>query len=137
MQLDLNDPKQAHVDERLRQDMIAWFTSVRPDGRPHSVAVWFLWDGTAFLLFSKPKNQKVVNIRQNANVVLALDDTKGGNDPIAFEGTAELLAAAPDALIQSYGEKYAALIQQFGWTTTSMLADYSQPIRITPTKRLG
>ncbi|MBA3823797.1 MAG: pyridoxamine 5'-phosphate oxidase family protein [Ktedonobacterales bacterium] len=137
MQLDLSDPKQAHIDERLRQNLIAWFTSVRPDGRPHSVAVWFIWDGTSFLMFSKPKNQKITNIRQNANVLLALDDTKNGDDPIVFEGTAELLDAAATVPTEAYAEKYATLIQQLGWKPDSMLAEYSQAVRITPTKRLG
>ncbi len=136
MQLDLTDPKQAHVDERLRQELIVWFTSVRPDGRPHSVAVWFVWDGTSFLIFSKPKNQKVVNISANANVLIALDDTKGGNDPIAFEGTATLVGDSAIDHAEAYLAKYNPLIQQFGWTPESMAADYSQAIRITPTKRL-
>ena len=38
---------------------------------------------------------------------------------------------------QEYIGKYGALIQQFGWTPESMAADYSQAIRVTPTKRLG
>jgi len=137
MQLDLNDPKQAHVDERLRQELIAWFTSVRPDGRPHSVPVWFVWDGTTVTMFSKPKNQKIVNISQNANVVLALDNTNAGNDPIAFEGTAALVPDTGLEHAQAYLDKYSGLIQQFGWTPASMAADYSQAIRITLTKRLG
>ncbi|HEY4383704.1 MAG TPA: pyridoxamine 5'-phosphate oxidase family protein, partial [Ktedonobacteraceae bacterium] len=65
--LDLTKERDAHINQRLQNDLIVWLTSVRPDGRPHSVAVWFLWDGEAFLLFSRPINQKVRNIQHNAN----------------------------------------------------------------------
>ncbi len=37
--LDLVNPEHAHVDERLRKNLIHWLSSVRPDGRPHLVYV--------------------------------------------------------------------------------------------------
>jgi PPOX class probable F420-dependent enzyme len=133
--MDMNDPKQAHVAERLRTNVIGWLTTVRPDGRPHSVPVWFLWDGTSIILFSKPKNQKLVNIRRNPNVLLALDDTKNGEDVIVVEGTAELLDQPDlDAILPGYSAKYNAIMQALGWTPEGILADYSQAIRITPTR---
>jgi len=78
--LDLTNPKDAHRDERLRKDPIIWLSSVRPDGRPHLVPVWFLWYGETILIFSQPNAQKIRNLRQNTNVILALDDTKDGDD---------------------------------------------------------
>jgi PPOX class probable F420-dependent enzyme len=137
MQLDLSDPKQAHIDERLRNNKIGWIISVRPDNRPHTAAVWYVWDGATILMFSKPKNQKVVNIRANPNVILALDDTNEGDDPIAFEGTAALVDDVSIDQTQAYLDKYGDQIREFNWTPQSMAADYSQAIRITPTKRLG
>jgi len=135
MFLDLNNPEQAHIDERLRSDIMIWLNSVRPDSRPHSVAVWFLWDGESFLIFSKPNNQKLRNIQQNLNVVLALDDTKGGSDVIAIEGKAELLPQKTlEIMDQLYIEKYANHIKNLGWVPESMAAEYSEVIRITPTK---
>lgn len=134
MFLDLNNPEQAHADQRLRSDIIVWLNSVRPDGRPHSVAVWFGWDGESFLIFSKPNNQKLRNIAHNSRVVLALDDTKDGEDVIAIEGIAELLPQKTiDIMDQSYIEKYADRMKAIGWAVSeSMAAEYSEPIRITP-----
>src|SRR5262245_19811046 len=37
--LDLTQPWEAHIDERLRSDPIIWLTSTRPDGRPHLVTI--------------------------------------------------------------------------------------------------
>ncbi len=138
MFLDLNNPQQAHIDQRLRSDIMIWLNSVRPDGRPHSVAVWFLWDGESFLIFSKPNNQKLRNIQHNPNVILALDNTRGGSDVIAVEGKAELLPQKTIAIMdQVYAAKYAGQIKNLGWVPQSMAAEYSEVIRITPTKLIS
>lgn len=135
MFLDLNNPKQAHIDQRLRSDIMIWLNSVRPNGSPHSVAVWFGWDGESFLIFSKPNNQKLRNIAHNPRVVLALDNTHGGSDVVAIEGTAELLPQKTlEVMDQSYAEKYARNIKNLGWVPESMAAEYSEVIRITPVK---
>ena len=133
--LDLNVAKDSHVDGRLRTELIAWLSTVRKDGRPHTVPVWFHWDGETILVFSQPDKVKVRNLRQNPHVTLAVDATKGGGDVVVLEGTAELLeepsaAVAPPA----YWEKYGAPIARFCWTPESMAADYSQAIRIRPVK---
>ena len=133
--LDLTQTKDAHIDERLRSNIIVWFNTVRADGRPHSVAVWFLWDGSQILIFSQPNKQKLRNLQHNPNVVLALDDTKNGDDVIVIEGKAELIDNAEvNTTLPAYAEKYTPLLNEMGWSPESMAADYSQAIRITPTK---
>ncbi|HEU5378382.1 MAG TPA: pyridoxamine 5'-phosphate oxidase family protein, partial [Ktedonobacteraceae bacterium] len=95
----------------------------------------FLWDGESFLIFSRPKNQKIYNIRQNPNVLLAVDDTRRGSDPITIEGTATLLAPGEaDTTAEAYVAKYGADIKRIGFTPASMAAEYSQAIRIVPTR---
>ncbi len=133
--LDLNKERDAHVDQRLRSDSIIWFTTVRRDGRPHTVPVWFLWDGSTFLIRSQPDNLKIRNLRTNPNVTLALDGTDDGSDVIAVEGRAELLAEPASNLnVPAYFEKYGPALQDMGQTAESMAQSYSQPIRVTPTK---
>ena len=133
--LDLSKKRDAHVNQRLHDDVIVWLTTVRPDGRPHSVAVWFLWDGETILIFSKPANQKIYNIQQNSNVLLAIDNTNNGADPITIEGQAELL---PDGDISTtlaaYVAKYGARMKGINYTPEQMAAAYSQGIRIVPTR---
>jgi hypothetical protein len=54
---------------------------------------------------------------------------------VIVEGTAELLDDPNMSVILSaYVEKYGAIIQSMGWTPATMAADYSQGIRVTPTK---
>ena len=137
--LDVKNARDAHIDERLRSNTMIWINTVRPDGRPHSAAVWFLWDGSKFFIFSMPNTQKVRNLRQNTNVVLALDDTKNGDDVIQVEGKAELLEnnSGVSATLPAFAAKYDQMFKSMGSTPEAMAAEYSQAIRITPTKFLA
>jgi PPOX class probable F420-dependent enzyme len=130
--LDLNDSKDAHIDQRLRAEPIIWLSSVRPDGRPHLVPVWFLWDGAAILIFSKPSAQKVRNLRHSPQVMLALDSADEGEDVVLLEGRAELLGDdAPRSTLPEYAEKYAALMARINITAESMADEFTQAIRVT------
>ena len=134
--LDVTTEWRQHAEQRLRSNIIAWLTTVGSDGRPYTVPVWFLWDGNLVLIFSQPQKQKIRNLRKNALVTLALDDTKQGDDVVIVEGTAELLVNPDISLttLPAYVEKYGALIQDMGMTPASLAADFSLGIRVTPTK---
>jgi PPOX class probable F420-dependent enzyme len=138
----------AHVEQRLRTDQIVWLITVRPDGRPHVVPVGFFWDGRTFLICSEPNTQKLRNLRHNPHVMLALDGTGNlGDDVVVVEGTAELLNETSLSILRAYPggtEKFDAWLQiahEAGFINKdrnmqAMLADYSQPIRVTPTRFL-
>jgi PPOX class probable F420-dependent enzyme len=138
----------AHVEQRLRTDWWIWLTTVRPDGRPHVILVGFFWDGQTFLMFSEPNKQKVRNVRHNPHVMLALDGTgKLGDDVVVVEGTAELLNETSlsimraDPAIEEKYEGWLQLSHEAGSVNKDrdwqdVFADYSQPIRVTPTRFL-
>ena len=133
--LDLSKERDAHVDQRLRSDPIIWLTTVRSDGRPHTIPVWFLWDGETILIVSQPNTQKIRNLRSNPNVTLALDGSDEGGDVVVLEGQADLLKEKVAELnLSGYYAKYSSSIQEMGETLENMAQSYSQPIRITPTK---
>jgi PPOX class probable F420-dependent enzyme len=138
MVMDMTNAKHAHADERLRAEPIIWLATVRPDGRPHQVPVWFLWDGETILIFSEPENQKIRNLRANPQASLALEALDEGGDIVVVEGRAELLdAMASEDVLAVYGAKYARLMANMGWTLESMVARYSQAIRVSPTRLIA
>ena len=88
MLLDLSNPKDAHIDERLRAEPIIWLATTRPDGRPHLVPVWFFWDGETITIYSQPNNRKMRNLQHNPHVSLALNTADEGDDVVIVEGKA-------------------------------------------------
>jgi PPOX class probable F420-dependent enzyme len=125
-----------HVAERLQKEPIIWLSTVRPNQRPHLVPVWFLWDNNEeILIFSKPENQKIRNIRQNNNVALALEAIDEGGDVVLLDGTAEILSTPSSEVVSpAYIAKYGQTMQQMGWQAEGMAKEYSQPIRIKLTR---
>ncbi|MFI5274253.1 MAG: TIGR03618 family F420-dependent PPOX class oxidoreductase [Ktedonobacterales bacterium] len=133
--LDLSEPRQAGIAARLRQEEFAYFTTIRPDGSPHTVPVCFLWDGHTILIVSQPENIKIRNLRQNPRVSLALDNFGRDNTPVVVEGTA-VLVDEPDvgAMMPAYVAKYTALAERLGVTMDEIARQSSQAIRVTPTR---
>ena len=70
--LDTTTEAGARADRRLREEEMIWLTTVRSDGQPQSVPVWFLRDGETFLIYSQPGRQKLKKIGRNARVGLHL-----------------------------------------------------------------
>jgi PPOX class probable F420-dependent enzyme len=136
--LDLTKERDVHVDQRLRSDPIIWLTTVRPDGRPHTIPVWFLWDGQTIMIVSQPNTQKIRNLRSNPNVTLALDGSDEGGDVIVLEGKAELLEKkAAEIDLPGYYTKYSSSLEEMGETSENLAQSYSQPILITPTRLIA
>ena len=90
--LDVTRTDDRHTSERLSAEPIIWLGTVRPDGRPRNVPVWFAWHDPMVLIFSMPKTAKVRNVRLSPAVSLALDSADGGQDIVLAEGRAELIA---------------------------------------------
>ena len=135
--LNLSSERAAHVNERLNNDLITWLTTVRPDGRPHTVPVWFLWDGSTILIFRAIK-VKVHELKQNSNVTLALDPSKNGDDIVVVEGTAELVEDVNITVtLPAFAKKYDVLLKEMGWTAEMMAPYYPHAVRVTPKKILG
>ena len=133
--LDMTDKRHAHVDARLRSDLMMWLSSVRPDGRAHLVPLWFLWQDDQIYIFSKP-DQKVRNLSQNRSAMVSLDDTKGGEDPIMLAGEVELMKHAdlPPGVQAAYAEKYLERLKEYDWSMEWYTGEYSEVIRFTPGK---
>jgi PPOX class probable F420-dependent enzyme len=126
------------IDERLRTEPTVWLSSTRPDGRPHVVPVWFNWDGSVFDLFSKPHAQKVRNLREHPDVMLAVGQPEAEFDVELVEGTAAVLPQPTAEVVRpSMFEKYESLMARAQLDRSTFITTYSQPVRITPTRFLG
>jgi PPOX class probable F420-dependent enzyme len=127
--------ERAHAERRLREEKIAWLTTVRRDGQPQSSPVWFLWRGGEVIVYSRPTTQKVRNVQAHPRVAVHLRDIDEGSDIVSLEGEALIDDAYPSAAaIPAYVKKYRSMIADLGMDPGSFAAAYSVPIRITPTR---
>ena len=123
----------ARAARRLRDEKLGWLTTVRADGTPVPVPVWFLWDGEAsFLIYSRPGTAKLRNIERNPKVALSLDGDGQGGDIVVVLGEARVADGEPPAdQVPDYVEKYTRGFERNRWTPAEFAADYSVPVRVT------
>ena len=131
--LDTTTEAGVRAERRLREEIMIWLTTVRSDGQPQSVPVWFLWEGETFLIYSQPNLQKLKNIGTNARVGLHLNANDRGDDVVRVEGTAEMVQDIPPANeVGEYLEKYQGSIARIGFDPKGFARSYSVALRMTP-----
>jgi PPOX class probable F420-dependent enzyme len=126
------------AEAALRDDPVAWLSSVQADGRPHLVPVWFHWDGEQIVAFSKPHARKVDNLRDQPRVMLAVGTPGPDFEVELIEATAELPDQPASAIMPAgFGAKYRELLRRAGLSVQRFAEVYSQPIVLRPTRFLG
>jgi PPOX class probable F420-dependent enzyme len=65
-------PLPPEVDEFLRRPNPAVVASLRPDGSPHTVATWYLWDGARVLLNMDASRLRLRFMRRDPRVALTV-----------------------------------------------------------------
>ncbi|HUC25628.1 MAG TPA: pyridoxamine 5'-phosphate oxidase family protein [Streptosporangiaceae bacterium] len=129
--LDVTRSDDRHTAERLTAEPIVWLGTVRPDGRPHTVPVWFAWHDPLVLIFSMPRTVKVRNARLSPAVSLALDSADGGRDVVLAEGRVTVLSGAdqhPHFLAAKFRDKYAQSLGSRSFE--EWRATFSQPLLV-------
>lgn len=76
------------ADEQLSGARNYWVVSVRPDGRPHSMPVWGMWDDSEFWFTSGAASRKIKNLKADPRCVVSTEDAA---DPVIVEGTAAIV----------------------------------------------
>jgi len=128
----------ARVRERLTTEQVIWLTTVAPSGTPHPRPVWFLWDGSAFLIYSQPGAKKLEHIARNPHVALHFNSTPDGDDIQVFLATATIDRNSPLAQdVDAYRAKYRAAIEAMGMTPETLSATFTVLLRAVPTKLRG
>lgn len=129
------DAATARVSRLLESEPVVWLSTVKPDGTPHLVPIWFSWDGETVLIASKPHARKVANLRENPRVMLALGEPEDDFDVGLLEGVAEIVdRPAAEVLPLTHLWKYREQMAAIGLGREEFLATYSLVIRITPTR---
>jgi PPOX class probable F420-dependent enzyme len=137
--IDATTPFGKRIAERLETEIAIWLTTVDPNGTPQPNPVWFLWDGSAVLVYSHNKAARLRNLRNNPRVSLNFDSHEDGDaDVHIITGTALIATEEPPVTDnQAYLAKYADAITRIGMERDQFAQDYSVAVRITPEKVRG
>ena len=100
-------PLPPEVDEFLRRPNPAVVGSLRPDGSPHTVATWYLWDGERVLLNMDESRLRLRFMRHDPRVALTALGNESWYRHVSVLGTvAELVDDADLADIDRVARHY-------------------------------
>ena len=74
--------------ERLTLSRNYWVASAWPDGRPHVMPVWGMWDDSTLWFSSSVASRKTKNLLADPRCVVT---TEEASDPVVIEGRARLV----------------------------------------------
>lgn len=99
--------------ERLSKPRNYFVCTVRPDGRPHAMAVWGIWLDDKFCFSTAPTSTKARNFASNANCVVCPEpapDIAGRplDESVVLEGAVQPMTdkAALERFADVYKRKY-------------------------------
>ena len=92
------------AEQRLKKSHNYWITTVKPDGSPHTMVVWGLWQDGRLLFSTGSQSRKARNLASNPNCVVC---TENASEAVIVEGVTELAdVAARRKFIAKYKPKY-------------------------------
>lgn len=96
----------ASIEARLIASENYWLSSVRPDGRPHTIPRWGVWVGGRFYYDGAPTTRHARNLDANPACTLNLED---GKEAVIAEGTSVPTRADAEGL----GAQIAAAFSKY------------------------
>ena len=84
------------IDELLRRPNPAVVATLRPDGSPHTVATWYLWDGERVLLNMDESRARLAFMRRDPRVSLTVLDAESWYRQVTLLGRVAELVDDPD-----------------------------------------
>ena len=92
------------AEQRLKKSHNYWITTVKPDGSPHTMVVWGMWQDGRFLFSTGRESRKARNLAVNAHCIAC---TEHAHEAVIVEGVAEVAdVAARRKFLPAYEKKY-------------------------------
>jgi hypothetical protein len=92
------------AEQRLKKSHNYCFTTAKPDGSPHTMVVWGLWQDRRFLFSTGSKSRKALNLSHNPKCIVC---TEQAQEAVIVEGIAEIAeVAARCKFLPVYERKY-------------------------------
>jgi PPOX class probable F420-dependent enzyme len=119
------------ASERLAASRNYWVTTLWPDGRPHVMPVWGVWDDEAVWFSSSLRSRKARNVAADPRCAVTTEDAA---EPVVLEGRAEVIADtdAIGRVVDLMNVKYDA-----GMTVDFLDPAVNATIRVRPNRAFG
>jgi PPOX class probable F420-dependent enzyme len=128
----------AQFDPLIEHAIYVWFTTIRPEGEPHTTPIWFIRDGETFYFYTIPGSQKVKNLQSNPLIAMSFAADHEGEDYFVIYGTAQVDSTLPAPhLNTAYMAKYHDAPYMVEQTPEKYALRFSLPIRVIPTRING
>ena len=95
--------------ERLASAHNYWFSTTRPDGRPHAMPGWAVWLDGVLYFEGSPQTRRARNLAVNPAIVVHLEC---GNEVVILEGQARAAGRPDRALAERLAAAFAAKYAQ-------------------------
>ena len=128
------------VAEFLTRKLIGRLATALPDGQPHVVPVWFLWEDDAIWISSYRSTRKVIDIERNHKcaIVIDIENANGGLAAVMLEGNCELVSTPLDEVRQRIERIYTKYLGSEGVLEPDPQTWLNSPenvlIKLTPTR---
>lgn len=87
------------MESRLGREPTVWISTVRHNGRPHTVPVWFVWLDVKLYFATSSDTQKFANLYHNQKIAVSLPDP---NNVLIIEGEAHVCDRATVDIVADY-----------------------------------
>jgi len=123
-----------YVEKRLSEAKNYWFSSVRPNGRPHVIPRWAVYLDGKIYYDGSPETRHAQNIARNPHVSLHLES---GDQVIIAEGQSKPAGKPEAELAQKIATAYCLKYEQFGYAPQPDQWDEGGLYEFTPQKILA
>ena len=101
----------ARATALLQETKVMVLATVRPDGRPHAVPIWFVWHDGRLFFATDADTVKVRNVAERPEVAAVIErgGQEGASHAVIIQGTATRLAPEdmPPGALLAFRTKYA------------------------------
>jgi PPOX class probable F420-dependent enzyme len=130
--------KEEHTEFLLGGTKTGKLATVRDDGRPHVVPIWFVLDGDKIVFNTGQNSVKANNIQRDPRVSISVDDQTPPYSFVTIEGTVEISDDREECLhwATRIGARYMGeeRAEEFGKRNST---EGELTVRISPTKVLA
>ena len=120
------------VAQRLLDARNYWLCTVRPNGKPHVIPLWAVWEDDKIYFDGSPETRHAKNIATNPRVSVHLES---GDQAVIIDGLARIMLPPAELavrLARNYTRKYAP-----GYAPTPDQWDHGGLYEITPRSALA